>query len=70
MKSPLNVDLFRATGKKVKDVTTKVTNKHTTMKSYVDEQTFDQTLQKRVISDKHRTLYNKVTRKFLDQKDK
>jgi len=56
MKTPINLDLYRSTGKKVKDVTSKLNNKSSTQKTTVDEQIFDKTLQKRVISDKNKTL--------------
>jgi len=41
----------------------KLNNKNLTQKAMLDEQIFDQNLQRKVVSDKNRTLYNKVTKK-------
>jgi len=70
IKNPINIDLYRSTGKKVKDMSVKINNKNTTKKSIFDEQFFNKTLQMKIQSDKHRALYEKVTKKYLDEKDK
>lgn len=70
MKSPLNVDIYRSTGKKVKDLNLKLVNKVETAKSYLDEKNFSKTLQNKVAPDKDKTLYDKVTKKFLNEKVK
>jgi hypothetical protein len=70
MKSPLNVDIYKNTGKKVKDLNLKLVNKVETAKSYLDEKNFSKTLQMKVAPDKNKTLYDKVTKKFLNEKVK
>jgi len=51
-------------------MTVKINNKNTTKKSILDEHFFNKTLQMKVQSDKHRSLFEKVTKKYLDEKDK
>lgn len=61
-------DVMQGTGSEMnknnKDQSTKIASKNNTSKTVVEGQLFDNNLSKKIISDKTKNMYEKVTKKY------